>query len=67
MTSTCCLFWRADFMRRPWPQFQLLKTAWLFRAAFGGAIGEGLSVHEMKPRDDKSAVEASFLYGEIFV
>jgi hypothetical protein len=18
MTSTCCLFWRADFMRRPW-------------------------------------------------
>lgn len=23
-----------------WPQFRLLKTAWMFRAAFGAAIGE---------------------------
>jgi chromosome partitioning protein len=49
-----------------WPQFQLLKTAWMFRAAFAGAIGEGLTVHEMKPRDGKAAAEASFLYGEVF-
>lgn len=49
-----------------WPQFRLLKTAWMFRAAFGAAIGEGLSVHEMRPRDGKAAAEASFLYGEVF-
>jgi chromosome partitioning protein len=49
-----------------WPQFTTLKTAWMFRAAFGSAIGEGLSVHEMKPRDGKAAAEASFLYEEIF-
>jgi chromosome partitioning protein len=49
-----------------WPQFRLLKTSWMFRAAFGSAIGEGLSVHEMKPRDGKAAAEASFLYGEVF-
>lgn len=49
-----------------WPQFRLLKTSWMFRAAFGAAIGEGLSVHEMKPRDGKAAAEASFLYGEVF-
>ena len=49
-----------------WPQFRLLKTAWMFRAAFGSAIGEGLSVNEMKPRDGKAAAEASFLYGEVF-
>ncbi len=49
-----------------WPQFRFLKTAWMFRAAFASAIGEGLSVHEMKPRDGKAAAEASFLYGEVF-
>jgi len=49
-----------------WPQFHLLKTAWMFRAAFAAAIGEGLTVHEMRPRDGKAAAEASFLYGEIF-
>ena len=49
-----------------WPQFRLLKTAWMFRAAFGAAIGEGLSGHEMRPRDGKAAAEASFLYGEVF-
>ena len=55
----------ADVMES-WPQFRLLKTAWMFRAAFGSAIGEGLSVNEMKPRDGKAAAEASFLYGEVF-
>jgi len=49
-----------------WPQFRLLKTAWMFRTAFAGAIGEGLTVHELKPRDGKAAAEASFLYGEVF-
>ena len=49
-----------------WPQFRLLKTSWMFRAAFSSAIGDGLTVHEMKPRDGKAAAEASFLYGEIF-
>ena len=49
-----------------WPQFRLLKTSWMFRAAFGAAIGEGLTVLEMKPRDGKAAAEASFLYGEVF-
>jgi chromosome partitioning protein len=49
-----------------WPQFRLLNTMLLFRAAYGAAIGEGLTVQEMKPRDGKATAETSFLYGEVF-
>jgi chromosome partitioning protein len=49
-----------------WPAFRLLNTMLLFRAAYAAAIGEGLTVQEMKPRDGKAAAEASFLYGEVF-
>jgi chromosome partitioning protein len=49
-----------------WPQFRLLDTVLLFRAAYSAAGGEGMSVQEMKPRDGKAAAEVSFLYNEVF-
>jgi chromosome partitioning protein len=49
-----------------WPQFRLLDTILMFRAAYSAAGGEGLSVQEMKPRDGKAAAEVSFLYRGVF-
>jgi chromosome partitioning protein len=49
-----------------WPMFRLLNTVLLFRAAYGAAIGEGLTVQEMRPRDGKASAEVSFLYEETF-
>jgi chromosome partitioning protein len=55
-----------EMVMADWPMFRLLNTVLLFRAAYGAAIGEGLTVQEMKPRDGKASAEASFLYGEVF-
>jgi chromosome partitioning protein len=49
-----------------WPMFRLLDTVLIFRAAYGAAGGEGLTVQEIQPRDGKAAVEAAFLFKEVF-